>query len=218
VRAALSTPARTIRARRPLYDPDMHTPLVFTVFLALAACQTPDVPAQFAAAVRVMPADGKVILEFRDGRLTRYAASVDPATVPAAARRTADEIVQPGGKSVFVGREWSIEASGYRFVKVYEDGGSFRTVLVDADGKVLARSHQIPVQDCPAMARDAIHALGSGKILRVEVVQRQRGTKDIYRFGLVDDQGRRWFAVVTAAGFLIERGREVDAQISAGTR
>lgn len=203
-------------ARRSPYDSGMRVLLVLTVSAILSACQTPNVPAEFAAAVRNVPGDGSVILEFHDGRMTRYAASMDPARVPPAALRTANEIVQPGGKSVFVGREWSANASGYRFVKAYEDSGSFRTVLVNASGKVLARSHQIPVEDCPAAARDAAAAIAD-KILRAEVVQRRRGADDLYRFSLVDAENRQWFAVTTATGFVIERGRKVSTQIFSGT-
>ena len=195
----------------------MRVPLLCSVLAVLSGCGTTDFAAEFAAFARNMPAGGKVFLEFRGGEITRYAASVDPATIPAAARRTADEIVQPGGKTVFPGGEWSVDASGYRFVKLYEDGGSVRTVLVDHTGKVLARSHQVPVADSPEEARAAALSV-AGKIERVEVVQRERGSADVFRFGLIDTDGRRWFAVTTATGHIIERGREVNAQIFFTTR
>lgn len=176
----------------------------------LAGCSTPSAEGAFADALRRAPAGATATVGWRDGEIALYQISLAEENIPAAARRTADQFIQPEGRSIFRGQEWGPAGSGFRFVKEYESPPGRRSVLVTRTGEVLDRSHEIPVADCPAAARATAAALG--EIRRVEVVQ--RGDQEQLRIALTKDKAR-WSLVLDLDGNLLRSSRIVDARLRA---
>ncbi len=201
-------------ASRSLYTHVMRTPLAAIALTILAAgCSTPRFTAEFAAAVRELPPGGRAVVEYRNGKPRRYAASSDPETIPPAARRTAEEFVQPGGTTVSTMREWGASGTGFRFVKKYGEQGLLRSVLVNATGDVLERSHQIPLEAAPGAARASVQSTVDGKIVQVDVIQRKLRSTDHYRFTVWPSDGSHRYVVTTAEGTIVEQGQEASATI-----
>jgi len=195
----------------------MRTPLAaIALAISAAGCSTPGFATEFAAAIRELPPGGRVVIEYREGKVRRYAASVDPETIPAAARRTADEFVQPGGTTVATMREWGATGSGFRFVKKYGEQGLLRSVLVNATGDVLERSHQILLETAPAAARASVQSTAVGKIIHVDVIQRELRSADHYRFTVWTSDGLHRYVVCTGEGTIVEQGLQTNATIFAG--
>ena len=204
----------------------MH-PIAFRRLLGLGiccaltgACAAPHPGLDFAATLASAPAGPACRLVLRDGRIVRCATPIPEEAIPAAALRTSEEYVQPGGQLVFAGREWATDGTdgGYRLIKHYHNGDGAaptrRSVLVAADGTVLERTHEIPPADGPARALEAVRALGIGRPTSLEVVQGRPDTPDRYRYELVDEQDRRFVVVCSAAGDVLERGRLTASEVT----
>ena len=187
------------------------------VGLCLAGCAGPSFASEFVAAVHTLPPGQVCRLTFLDGEIIRYFAPTLVGEIPADARRTADEYVQPGGKLLYAGREWGPEGIGFRVVKEFDGQAGARptrrSVLVEADGTVLSRSHEIAQEESPAGALEAVTRENLGTVVRLEVIQGPPEEEDRYAFEVVDDQGRRWTVVCTGDGTVVERGRLVDAEL-----
>ena len=110
--------------------------------------------------------------------------------------------MQPGGETLFAGREWGANVDGYRFDKRF--GNLRRSVLVDADGNVLERSHEIPVGDAPPLGSNAASVYGS--IRRVEVLHGRRGAAELFRFTVRDSTGKNRYVFTSERGSILHHG------------
>lgn len=108
------------------------------------------------------------------------------ASIPAAARRSSEDFVQPGGELLLVAREEGPAGAGFRIRKAYPGLGQ-RSILVDDRGRVLERDHEIGLEDLPLVVRRA--AAGTAEtgaaIFRVLVVQGRpdNGTRYLIQWG-----------------------------------
>ena len=199
----------------------MRTPTARAAFLLVGLCLTccagPRFASEFVAAVHDLPPGQVCRLTFLDGKIVRYFAPTALDDIPADARRTANDYVQPGGRLLYAGREWGPEGVGFRLVKEYDGRAGTRptrrSVLVTADGTVLSRSHEIAQEESPAGALETVAREKLGAVERQEVIQRAPEEEVRYAFEIVDDQGRRWTVVCTGSGEIRERGRLVDAEL-----
>lgn len=192
------------------------TALLACVWSAVSSgCDTTNLDREFSRAAFASPADQPCHLAFTNGELARYGAPVEHDAIPAAARRTADDFVQPGGTLVWSGREWGPQGSGYRVVKVYGEGDEERrrSILVSADGEVLQRRHEIAPDEGPAADLETLSGLGLGVVLRLDVVQGRMGSPDQYRYLLLDPRGVRRIVICDGAGGILAQGRIVAGLI-----
>ena len=167
------------------------------LFLA-GGCQTEPPPQAFDS------------VEYRDGSVFRYRRAMPLKAIPAAAVRTSDAFVQPGGELLFAGREWGAKIDGFRFDKRF--GSLHRSVLVDATGKVLERSHEISVGAAPPLGSNAASVFGA--ILRVEVIQGRRGTPEQFRFTLRDNEAKTRYVFTSDRGSILHHGYAAARQPS----
>ena len=141
------------------------------VLLALAACATDArLPADLAARFAEAPADASGRLWLEGDRIAAAAIAVGPGALPPAVRTTIDAVA-PRGELVFQGREWSSRGEGFRIEKRYRENGNehTRSVLVADDGRVLERSHSVPIAEVPqdvlAVALQRGHQVDEARIV-----------------------------------------------------
>lgn len=114
--------------------------------IALAACSVPPVSAE-----RLSKAEPNQVARLTlDGdRVVTLAVPVDFRSLPALARTTCDAIA-PEGRLLFCAREQGPRGDGFRVERGYSQPfDHYRSVLVDANGTVLERSHTLPLSKVP---------------------------------------------------------------------
>ncbi|MBL8730301.1 MAG: hypothetical protein JNM25_17925 [Planctomycetes bacterium] len=188
--------------------------LLFASLLACAACSTAGaVPADLSALLAEAPPDVPARLWLDGDRIVGAAVAVGPGEVPADARRTA-EAVQPRGERVFQGREWGPRGEGYRIDVHYAgDAGPehSRSLLVTADGRVLERSHTVPIPDVPQ------HVLASAMQIaaRIDEARIVSGPEheEYWSVQVHDRSGRVWVVEVTLDGRIVRSLRRTPARV-----
>lgn len=116
---------------------------------ALASCATGlQLPAGFTAFVEQSPTGAPMRLTLEGDRIVAAAVPAGPGALPPAVRTTLDATA-PHGELLWQGREWGPRGDGFRVDKRYRDGAHehVRSVLIAADGRVLERSHSVPLGD-----------------------------------------------------------------------
>ena len=138
---------------------------------ALAACATPSrLPTDLAARFAEAPSDAPGRLWLEGDRIVAAAIAVGPGALPPEVRTTIDAVA-PRGELLFQGREWSARGEGFRIDKRYRDNGSehARSVLIADDGRVLERSHSVPIGEVPhdllAVALQRGHQVDEARIV-----------------------------------------------------
>lgn len=180
--------------------------------LSLAGCAGTGMPVGFAAAAAEAPEDIPVRLSLTGDAVTGAAAPLGPGGLPAPVRTAAEAIV-PGGTVVFSGREWGPLGDGYRIEKRYrEDGGeSFRSVLMDAEGRVLERTHSVSMAKVPPVI--ARMAMTIGRDLRRCEIVSDSAREIAWRAIVGDGLGRTHIVTLDLSGNVVESHRLVRAQI-----
>ena len=128
-----------------------------------------DPPPEF---VRQVGTVGRVCLQRDDGGVVALAVQAERRHLPRAAAVTVAAL-QPGGEHTDFELVWSGGRSLYRAITWYAAGnGHVRTVLVDRDGHVIERSHQVtPIAGGDlAQARAALSSALDGQVARFEIV------------------------------------------------
>jgi hypothetical protein len=136
----------------------------------LGGCAAAPLPPGFAAAAANAPEDQPLRLWVAGDAVVAAAAAVGRGGLPQPVR-TAAEAIAPAGETVFAGREWGPRGDGWRVEKRYREGTdeSFRSVLLDAAGSVLERSHSVPTAKVPAPVLFAAMQVGRD-VQRCEIV------------------------------------------------
>jgi len=180
--------------------------------LSLAGCAGTGLPAGFAAAAAEAPEDIPVRLSLTGDAVTGAAAPLGPGGLPPPVRTAAEAIV-PGGTVVFSGREWGAFGDGYRIEKRYrEDGGeSFCSVLMDADGRVLERTHSVPMAKVPPVI--ARMAMTMGRDLRRCEIVSDTARETAWRALVGDGLGRTHMVTLDLSGNILASHRLVRAQV-----
>jgi hypothetical protein len=171
--------------------PPRAVPLLLLPCAWLASCQLPPaLPAGFAALAREAPPDEPLRLRCWGTQIVAVAVPLGPGGLPGPVRVTADAIA-PGGRTLFAGREWGPRGPGYRIERMLDHGGAehFRSVLLDAEGAVLERSHSLPVPEVPPAVLLAVTAGERTQVRRVEVVSGP-SVEEGYRATVADRAGR----------------------------
>lgn len=188
-------------------------PPALAATLALAACAgTPILPADLAHRLAEAPGDHAARLELLGSDVRRFVLPLQPVELPPAAR-TGVEAVAPRGELQFVGREWGPRGEGYRVDKRYDVEGveHTRSVLVESQGRVLERSHSVPIAEVPAAVLTTAARFGFA-VERIEIVA--GATREEYWQCLVADRSGRRFVVRTELdGTLRECLRRLPAQL-----
>jgi len=186
-----------------------------TGLLLMAACSTAPPRATAAEAL----AHGEPItaarMQLQGNEVVMLAVPIDPVELPAAARTTVDAIA-PQGETTFVGRERGPRGEGFRVDKRYEteDGGVHtRSLLVDASGDVLERSHSVPVPDVPKHVLAA--ALGNGRYVDDVCIVSGPEREEHWALTVHDRRGRRHVVIVSLSGEELARWRRSDARVDA---
>ena len=189
---------------------------VWLTILGFASCgSVHQLPSDFAESVANAPAAAPSRMLVQGGEILEIAVPLTDAALPEAAR-VAIDAVQPAGKTVAVERVWSERGAGFGVTKIYDDGvaGRRRSVVVDATGNVLERSHEIEAGRVPPVVMQRIQALRVGDIRLVEAVQYRPGDEH-YRFLLQTSDGIRTLAQCRVDSSDLHFGRVIGAEITA---
>jgi hypothetical protein len=125
--------------------------LLVCVSFAMAACVgTNTSRPSLARLLRDAPNDAPARLAIAGDHLVFAAVPIGSGSLPKAVRTPIDAIA-PGGRTLFVGREWGERGDGFRVEKAYDGGGKTQTrsVLAAADGAVLERWHTVAIAEVP---------------------------------------------------------------------
>lgn len=136
----------------------------------LSGCATGGLPSGFAAALAAAPTSPPARLHLVGEAIVGAAVPAGPGALPRPVRVAADGIA-PGGETVFAGREWGPAGDGFRIEKLYREGAdeAFRSVLLDASGDVLERTHSVPLPDVPTAVLATALRVGR-EVTRCEIV------------------------------------------------
>jgi hypothetical protein len=190
-----------------------RSPLPLVLVAALGGCAgTRADRAQLAALLQDAPDDVPARLWVDGERLVGAAAPLGPGMLPPDVRMVFDAIA-PGGRTLFVGREWGARGDGYRLDKEYPDlaGAPRRSVLAAPDGTVLERWHTVPLPDVPQHVLAA--ALRVGPFVEQARIVSGREREELWVL-VVRDRTRRTFVVrVALDGVLLGRARELPARL-----
>ncbi len=150
-----------------------------------------EVSGDFATAAADAQADAGCRIELDGSRIVELSAPIRAADLPQTVAR-AVESIQPGGSKISVAQVWRSSDVAYRIETEYVNGRSteLRSVLLDEDGQVIERSHQVSLREVGRIARLLVADLDRGETRRVEVVQQGAG-EESYRFHLRLPDGRR---------------------------
>jgi hypothetical protein len=187
-----------------------------TALLFLCACGgLPKLPPGFTAALAESPTEPPCRLRTAGDRVVAAAVPVGPGGLPPAVR-TAIDSIQPGGKTLFAGREWGPRGDGYRSEKLYTDQGQehFRSLLVAADGRVLERSHSVPLASAPPAVVTAAMASGP-EVMRLEIVSGPEHEEG-WRATVRNRAGWTHEVILSLRGTVLQVSRVVAAQFTSG--
>lgn len=175
-----------------------------------------DVSGDFAAAAVRAEADAGCSIEIDGSSITELSVPMPRTELPREVARMVDAI-QPGGTAVIVTRVWRSNGTAYRVVTQYPDDDTTnvrRTVLIDDEGQVVERSHEILESEVPGNIRDSVAELGRGTIQVIDVVQRGPG-EEHYRFHLKLPDGRHFVARCQLDGTGLRVARVLPTELRA---
>jgi len=205
VRPAYRSPSRSSLCR------PFHWP--FGWLLALAACSTAaPVPESLQTLLGESPDGNSARLSIGGNRIVAAAVAIGNASLPKAAR-TAIEAIAPQGELLFAGREWGPRGAGFRVEKRYRDGVKehVRSVLVDADGRVLERAHSVAIAEVPQHVLAA--AMRVGPMIDEARIVSGPEREEYWSVSVRDRVGRTFVARVSLAGSLLDSVRRVSARV-----
>lgn len=157
--------------------------------------------------------DGAPRVTIDGASVVAVASPVDFRALPAAARRTCDALA-PEGALLFCGVEHGPRGRGYRVEKQYEEPVAHRrSVLVDADGAVLERSHTVPTADAPQAVLAA--ALQHGSFVREVEIVSGPAREESWRVLVADRRGRAFSVILDLDGRLLRLRRQAQVRVDA---
>jgi hypothetical protein len=187
--------------------------LPFCWLLAMVACSTAaPVPESLQTLLGESPDGNPARLSISGNRIVAAAIAVGNGSIPRAAR-TAIDAIEPEGEVLFTGREWGPRGTGFRVEKRYREGTKehVRSVLVDADGRVLEREHSVPIAEVPQHVLVAAMHLGS-MIDEARIVSGPV-REEYWSVSVRDRLGRTFVARVSLEGSLLDSVRRVSARV-----
>ena len=187
--------------------------LPFCWLLALAACSTAaPVPESLQTLLGETPDGYPARLSIGGNRIVAAAVAVGNASLPKAAR-TAIEAIAPQGELLFVGREWGPRGAGFRVEKRYREGAKehVRSVLVDADGRVLEREHSVAIAEVPQHV--LVAAMRVGPMIDEARIVSGPAREEYWSVSVRDRLGRTFVAHVSLDGSLLDSVRRVSARV-----
>lgn len=140
-----------------------------------------------------------------------FATPADFRALPAEARKTCDTVA-PEGTLLFCGVERGPRGEGFRVEKRYDEPSPHeRSLLVDELGKVLERSHTLPVSQTPQHVLAT--ALRCGPFVeRVEIVSGPV-REEYWRVLVKDRSNRRFTATIDLDGDLLHLRRRTASRV-----
>jgi hypothetical protein len=187
--------------------------LQFCWLLALVACSTAaPVPESLQTMLGESPDGNPARLSISGNRIVAAAIAVGNGSMPRAAR-TAIDAIEPEGEVLFTGREWGPRGTGFRVEKRYREGTKehVRSVLVDADGRVLEREHSVPIAEVPQHVLVAAMHLGS--MIDESRIVSGPVREEYWSVSVRDRLGRTFVARVSLDGSLLDSVRRVSARV-----
>jgi hypothetical protein len=181
--------------------------------LALTACSTAaPVPESLQTLLVESPDGNPARLSIGGNSIVAAAVATGNASLPKAAR-TAIEAIAPQGEVLFSGREWGPRGAGFRVEKRYREGAKehVRSVLVDADGRVLEREHSVAIAEVPQHVLVAAMRMGS-MIDEARIVSGPE-REEYWSVTVRDRLGRTFVARVSLDGSLLDSVRRVSARV-----
>ncbi len=171
-------------------------------------------PAEFAEIALEAPQAQPLRIALRGGEVHSVSAPLGPGGVPADVRRAAEAIV-PGGTTTRQDREWGPLGSGYRIEKHYpeEASGQWRSVLVDPGGRILERTHSLPMTLVPQAVLMAAAGDLRRDLDRIDVVHNVNG-EEFFRIRARDTIGREYLVVCAVDGTGVRVSRILQAQLT----
>lgn len=144
-------------------------------------------------------------------QVVAFATPFDYRALPAAARKTCDTVA-PEGALLYCASERGPRGAGFRVEKRYQEPVPHeRSLLVDAAGRVLERSHTLPVSDAPQHVLGT--ALGCGPFVeRVEIVSGPV-REEFWRVLVKDRRGRVFTATIDLGGELLHLRRRSQSRV-----
>src|SRR5690606_5917897 len=143
--------------------------------------------------------------------VTAAAVAVEYRTIPALARTTC-EAIAPDGVLEFCGQENGARGFGFRIEKRYEQPfPHLRSVLVDATGEVMERSHTLPVADVPQHVLGA--ALAGGTLVDSVAIVSGPRKEEFWRIVTRDRRGRVFVITVDLNGNLMSKQRRHQSRV-----
>ncbi len=197
----------------------MVTMRVFATVLLLAPMAAScsglgHLPAEFAEIALEAPQAQPPRIALGGGEVHSVSAPLGPGGVPADVRRAAEAIV-PGGTTTRQDREWGPLGSGYRIEKHYpeEASGQWRSVLVDPGGRILERTHSLPMAVVPQAVLMAAAGDLRRDLDRIDVVQ-NINDEEFFRIRARDTIGREYLVVCAVDGTRVQVSRILQAELT----
>ncbi|HEU4418326.1 MAG TPA: hypothetical protein VFT55_05265 [Planctomycetota bacterium] len=185
----------------------------FSWLLALAACSAAaPVPESLQSLLGDSPDGNGARLSIGGNRIVAAAVAIGNASLPKAAR-TAIEAIAPQGELLFLGREWGPRGAGFRVEKRYREGAKehVRSVLVDADGRVLEREHSVAIAEVPQHV--LVAAMRAGPVIDEARIVSGPEREEFWSVSVRDRLGRTFVARVSLEGTLLDSVRRVSARV-----
>jgi hypothetical protein len=186
-----------------------HAPVAL---LLAAACATSAVPASFADEVLAAPGDGEPRLLLNGNSIVAATAPLPTRDLPRAVAVMLDAIA-PDGQRTFTGREWGPRGEGYRIDCSYTDPPHVRSMLLTPDGRVLERSHTVPIADVPQ------HILATGlrtaSLIDEAAIVSGPEREEYWTLMVRDRSGRRFAVRIDLAGHQLSSWRRLAARLDA---
>ena len=166
-------------------------------------------PPEFGALALEAPPDQPLRIALRGGTVETVSVPLGLGRFPPAAARRAAELVHPEGTTVMQSREWGYLGTGYRIEKHYPDepSGQWRSVLVDSDGRILERTHSLPIPVVPQEVLATASGNSRRDVDRIDVVQNING-EEFFRIQVTNNQGHKYLVTCDVNG-----GGVVEARI-----
>ncbi len=123
--------------------------------------------------------------------------AIEPDALPPAVRRASQAVLQEG-EYRFIGRIHAASETTFLLEKQYPllPGEHLRTAIIAADGRIISRSHSIPLADLPVAARSELQ--NRGKVQSLEFVE--ESDANYFRAKFADGQGNEQTIEIDAAG------------------
>ena len=182
--------------------------MTFLWLFALAGCGSTPKSAHLLAEAEP---NQVVRLSLVGDRVVQTSVPVDFGNLPLLARTTC-EAIAPGGILTFCGREKGPRGEGFRLEKIYEQPfAHMRSVLADAKGNVMERSHTLPLKKVPQQVLGV--ALATGTMVESAEIVSGPLREEFWRIVTQDRRGRIFVVTVSLNGTLISEQRRNQSRV-----